>query len=80
MIKFYLQNGKNQSLTCRHFQFNKTTLRHWIKQYNRSSINGLAVCHTKTGILSQAQVICDTSGYSSEIKRTKPCEIQNLVL
>ncbi|MCI7717536.1 MAG: transposase, partial [[Pasteurella] aerogenes] len=48
MIEFYLQNGKNQSLTRRHFQFNKTTLRHWIKQYNCSSINGLAVCHTKT--------------------------------
>jgi len=30
VIEFYLQNGKNHSLTRRHFQLAETTLKHWI--------------------------------------------------
>ncbi len=30
VIEFYLQHDKNQSLTHRHFQLNKTTLKLWI--------------------------------------------------
>ena len=37
-IEFYLQNGKNCSLTCKHFQLAKTTLEHWINQFNHSRI------------------------------------------
>ncbi len=47
VIEFYLQNGKNQSLTRHHFQLNEATLRHWINQYNQNGINELAVCHNK---------------------------------
>ncbi len=43
VIEFYLQNGKNQSLTRRHFQLPQTTLEHWIQQYNYNGINELAV-------------------------------------
>ena len=43
VIEFYLQNGKNRSLTRRHFQLASRTLRHWINQFNHSGINGLAV-------------------------------------
>ena len=43
VIEFYLQNGKNRSLTRRHFQLASRTLRHWINQFNHSRINGLAV-------------------------------------
>lgn len=37
-IKFYLQNGKNCSLTCKHFQLAETTLERWINQFNHSGI------------------------------------------
>ena len=43
VIEFYLQNGKNSSLTRRHFQLASRALRHWINQFNHSGINGLAV-------------------------------------
>ncbi|MEG9529786.1 transposase, partial [Mannheimia indoligenes] len=33
VIEFYLQNGKNRSLTRQHFQLAKTTLDRWIHQY-----------------------------------------------
>lgn len=39
IIEFYLQNGKNQLLTRRHFQLNETTLEHWINQYNHRPIS-----------------------------------------
>ena len=42
-IEFYLQNGKNQSLTCQHFQLKKTTFERWLSQYNHYGINGLVV-------------------------------------
>ena len=42
VIEFYLQNSKNRSLTCKHFQLASRTLRHWINQFNHSRINGLA--------------------------------------
>ena len=47
VIEFYLQNGKNRSLTRRHFQLEKTTLENWINQYNYNGFNGLSVSHTK---------------------------------
>ncbi|KEZ23253.1 Transposase [Glaesserella parasuis] len=47
VIEFYLQNGKNQSLTCQHFQLADSTLRRWINQYNHNGINGLAVLGKK---------------------------------
>ena len=43
ITEFYLQNGKNRSLTHRHFQLTETTFERWIKQFNHSGINGLAV-------------------------------------
>lgn len=43
VIEFYLQNGKNRSLTRQHFQLEKTTLRLWINQYQHYGIKGLAV-------------------------------------
>ncbi|PRM19326.1 hypothetical protein BV011_00389 [Haemophilus influenzae] len=43
VIKFYLQNGKNCSLTRKHFQLARRTLIHWINQFNYSEINWLAV-------------------------------------
>lgn len=45
-LEFYLQNGKNQSLTRRHFQLNETRLKHWIRQYNHSGINGVSLGFT----------------------------------
>ena len=47
VIEFYLQNGKNRSLTRKHFQLASRTLRHWINQFNYSGINGLAVMGKK---------------------------------
>lgn len=47
VIEFYLQNEKNRSLTCQHFQLAKRTLSRWIKQYNHYGINGLAVLGKK---------------------------------
>ena len=47
VIEFYLQNGKNSSLTRRHFQLAETTLERWINQFNHSRINGLAVLGKK---------------------------------
>ena len=47
VIEFYLQNGKNRSLTRRHFQLAETTLERWINQFNHSGINGLAVLGKK---------------------------------
>ena len=47
VIEFYLQNGKNCSLTRQHFQLAKQTLSRWIKQYNHNGINGLAVLGKK---------------------------------
>lgn len=47
VIEFYLQNDKNRSLTCQHFQLAKRTLYRWINQYNHNGINGLAVLGTK---------------------------------
>lgn len=47
VIEFYLQQGKNCSLTCRHFQLKETTLLRWISQYNHNGINGLAVLGKK---------------------------------
>lgn len=47
VIEFYLQKGKNRSLTCQHFQLTKTTLAHWINQYHHNGINGLVVCRHK---------------------------------
>ena len=43
VIEFYLQNGKNRSLTRQYFQLAENTLRRWIKQYNYNGFNGLAV-------------------------------------
>ena len=47
VIEFYLQNGKNRSLTRKHFQLASRPLRHWINQFNYSGINGLAVMGKK---------------------------------
>ncbi|MEG9498897.1 helix-turn-helix domain-containing protein, partial [Mannheimia indoligenes] len=47
VIEFYLQNGKNHSLTRQHFQLARTTLERWIIQYNHNGINGLAVLGKK---------------------------------
>ena len=47
VIEFYLQNGKNRSLTRRHFQLAETTLERWINQFNHGRINGLAVLGEK---------------------------------
>ena len=47
VIEFYLQNGKNRSLTRRHFQLAETTLERWINQFNHSRINQLAVLGKK---------------------------------
>lgn len=38
IIGFYLQNGKNRSLTRRYFQLNETILEHLINRYNRYGI------------------------------------------
>ena len=37
-IEFYLQNGKNRSLTRKYFQLAETTLERWINQFNHSGI------------------------------------------
>ena len=47
VIEFYLQHGKNRSLTLRHFQITDRTLRRWIQQYHHNGINGLAVLGKK---------------------------------
>jgi len=47
IIEFYLQNGKNRSLTHRHFQLTETTSECWVNQFNHSRINGLAVLGKK---------------------------------
>ncbi|HHF1771802.1 TPA: helix-turn-helix domain-containing protein, partial [Haemophilus influenzae] len=39
VIEFYLQNGKNCSLTRKYFQLSIRTLRRWINQFNHSGIN-----------------------------------------
>ncbi|MEG9531234.1 transposase, partial [Mannheimia indoligenes] len=39
VIEFYLQNGKNHSLTRQHFQLARTTLERWIHQYNHNGNN-----------------------------------------
>lgn len=43
VIEFYLQKGKNRSLTRQHFQLPQTTLARWIQQYHYNGIHGLAV-------------------------------------
>ena len=43
VIEFYLQNGKNRSLTRKHFQLAEQTLNRWIKQFNHNWINELEV-------------------------------------
>ena len=43
VIEFYLQNGKNRSLTRKHFQLAEQTLNRWIKQFNHNGINELEV-------------------------------------
>ncbi|PVX38866.1 hypothetical protein C8D76_10787 [Pasteurella langaaensis DSM 22999] len=43
VLDFYLQNGKNRSLTRLYFQLTKNTLEHWIAKFNHNGINGLAV-------------------------------------
>ena len=47
VIEFYLQNGKNRSLTRKHFQLADRTLERWIKQFNHNGINGLAILGKK---------------------------------
>jgi hypothetical protein len=47
VIEFYLQSGKNRSLTSKHFQLADRTLQCWIKQFNHNGINGLAVLGKK---------------------------------
>ena len=47
VIEFYLQNGKNSSLTRKHFQLVGTTLKRWLSQFNYSGINGLVVLGKK---------------------------------
>ncbi len=47
VIDFYLQHGKNRSLTRRHFQLAEITLKHWVNQFNHCGINGLAVLGKK---------------------------------
>lgn len=43
VIDFYLQHGKNRSLTRQHFQLAEQTLNRWIKQFNHNRNNGLEV-------------------------------------
>lgn len=43
VIDFYLQNGKNCSLTRQHFQLAEQTLNFGVKQFNQNGINGLEV-------------------------------------
>lgn len=40
---FYLQYGKNRSLTRQHFQLAEQTLNRWIKQFNHNGNNRLEV-------------------------------------
>lgn len=47
VIAFFLQNGKNCSLTRQQFQLKASTLRRWISQYNYNRINSLAVLGKK---------------------------------
>lgn len=43
MIDFYLQHGKNRSLTRQYFQLAEQTLNRWIKQFNHNRNNELEV-------------------------------------
>ena len=47
VIEFYLQNGKNRSLTRRHFQLAETTSEYWVNQFNDSRINRLTALDKK---------------------------------
>lgn len=47
VIEFYLQNGNNCSLTCKHFLLANKTLRRWLSKFNHGGINGLAVSGKK---------------------------------
>mgnify|MGYP001642693664 len=47
VIEFYLQNGKNRSLTRRHFQLAETTSEYWVNQFNHSIINRLTALDEK---------------------------------
>ena len=47
VIEFYLQNGKNRSLTRRHFQLAETTSEYWVNQFNHSIINRLTALDKK---------------------------------
>ena len=47
IIEFYLQNGKNRSLTHRHFQLTETTSECSVNQFNHSRINRLAALDKK---------------------------------
>ena len=47
VIEFYLQNGKNRSLTRRHFQLAETTSEYWVNQFNHSRINRLTALDKK---------------------------------
>ena len=56
-IEFYLQNGKNRSLTRKYFQLAETTLERWINQFNHSGIaaksNFLAADHIRAILYRQ---------------------------
>lgn len=47
VLDFYLQHGKNHSLTRQYFQLSPTTLNRWIAKFNHNGINGLAVLGKK---------------------------------
>ena len=47
VIEFYLQNGKNRSLTRRHFQLAETTSEYWVNPFNHSRINRLTALDKK---------------------------------
>ena len=47
VIDFYLQHGKNRSLTRRHFQLVETTSEYWVNQFNHSRINRLTALDKK---------------------------------
>ncbi|WP_432507808.1 helix-turn-helix domain-containing protein [Haemophilus influenzae] len=53
VIEFYLQDGKNCSLTRKYFQLSIRTLRRWINQFNHSGINGLVVLGKKRNYSSE---------------------------
>lgn len=47
VIDFYLQHGKNRSLTHQHCQLAESTLKRWIKQYHHNGIKGLSILDKK---------------------------------